>query len=156
MGLGLPDDGRQFETLSLKVLHPSGQKQITAGRPSTERRLAPDLNAGQYCEVSAAGAYRPKIQFLTVRSFAPVQLATNFAREFRSFSSDFNASAIFIVNARSSRLNLGLPPLRHFGKDLTFSSSSPGSVRNRRCSQRQLSFRIFRDLEAQRQIDISV
>ena len=45
------------------------------------------------------GAYRPKIQFLTVRSFAPVQPATNFAREFRSFSSDFNASAIFIANA---------------------------------------------------------
>ena len=38
------------------------------------------------------GAYRPKIQFLTVRSFAPVQPATNFAREFRSFSSDFNAA----------------------------------------------------------------
>jgi hypothetical protein len=39
------------------------------------------------------GAYRPKIQFLTVRSFAPVQPATNFAREFRSFSSDFKPHA---------------------------------------------------------------
>ena len=45
------------------------------------------------------GAYRPKIQFLTVRSFAPVQLATNFAREFRSFNSDFNAEAILRANA---------------------------------------------------------
>src|SRR5947208_3301130 len=28
MGLGLPDDGRQLENLSPKVLHPSGQRQI--------------------------------------------------------------------------------------------------------------------------------
>jgi hypothetical protein len=47
----------------------------------------------QYDGVPAAGTYRPKIQFLTVRSFAPVQPAANFAREFRSFSSDFNADA---------------------------------------------------------------
>jgi hypothetical protein len=45
------------------------------------------------------GAYRPEIQFLSVRSFAPVQPATNFAREFRSLSSDVNADAILIAKA---------------------------------------------------------
>jgi hypothetical protein len=28
MGLGLPNDGRQLENVSPKVLYPSGQKQI--------------------------------------------------------------------------------------------------------------------------------
>jgi len=95
----LPDDGRQLENLSPKVLYPSGQEQILAvGHRQTV------FNTWSECWANITrcrpqGAYRPRIQFLTVRSFAPVQPATSFAREFRSFSSDFNASAIFIANA---------------------------------------------------------
>jgi hypothetical protein len=49
--------------------------------------------------MSAAGRVSSQDPIFDRALIARAQPATNFAREFRSFSSDFNADAIFIANA---------------------------------------------------------